>query len=67
MVCETPKSPATLKYKIYAFYVGCTYQSTKVKKSAVSISDPREYTLIVDTIIIVHKIVAVIARAVSEG
>ena len=32
ILSETPKSPATLKYKIYTFYVGHTYQSTHEKK-----------------------------------
>ena len=38
---ETLKSPATLKYKIYTFYVNHTYQSTD-EKSVVSILDQRE-------------------------
>ena len=30
---ETTKLPAQLRYKIHVFYMGHTYQSTKVKKS----------------------------------
>ena len=37
--------PATLKYKIYTFYVGHTYQSTKVKK-CLKYFRPGEYNLI---------------------
>ena len=40
---ETPKLPAALKYKINIFYVGHTYQSTKVEKSVASFKDQREY------------------------
>ena len=32
ILSETPKLPATLKYKIYTFYISCTYQSTDEEK-----------------------------------
>ena len=32
ILSETLKLPAALNYKIYMFYKGCTYQSTKVRK-----------------------------------